>query len=74
MTDEPEVNPKLLRAKAGWAREGRLLTGTTADPDLVRLPPGQRLVKDWPVLDLASSRRSRRRNSASTSMVRCDGR
>jgi hypothetical protein len=30
---------------------GRLLTGKTADPS-VRLPPGQRLVMDWPVLDV----------------------
>ncbi len=35
-----------------WARDGRLLTGTTADPARDRLPPGQRLVRDWPVLDL----------------------
>ena len=37
-----------------WAREGRLLTGTTADPERDRLPPGQRLVRDWPVLDLGA--------------------
>ena len=43
---------KLIERKQDWAREGRLLTGTTADPEVVRLPPGQRLVKDWPVLDL----------------------
>jgi DMSO/TMAO reductase YedYZ molybdopterin-dependent catalytic subunit len=43
---------KLIEAKQGWARDGRLLTGTTADPERDRLPPGQRLVKDWPVLDL----------------------
>jgi DMSO/TMAO reductase YedYZ molybdopterin-dependent catalytic subunit len=43
---------KLIGRKQDWAREGRLLTGTTADPDTVRLPPGQRLVRDWPVLDL----------------------
>ena len=49
MTDE--LNEKLLRAKQEWAKQGRLLTGTTASPEQ-RLPPGQRLVKDWPVLDL----------------------
>lgn len=42
---------KLIEAKQAWARTGRLLTGTTAEPSQ-RLPPGQRLVKDWPVLDL----------------------
>ncbi len=54
MTDDaPEgSNAKLIRAKQGWAADGRLLTGTTADPETERLPPGQRLVKDWPVLDL----------------------
>ena len=45
-------NPdKLIRAKEAWAREGRLLIGQSADP-ATRLPPGQREVKDWPVLDL----------------------
>ena len=43
---------KLVARKQDWAREGRLLTGHTADPQAERLPPGQRLVKDWPVLDL----------------------
>ena len=43
---------KLVAAKQAWARAGRLLTGTTADPDTDRLPPGQRLVENWPVLDL----------------------
>src|SRR5580704_11333398 len=46
------INEKLIGAKQGWARDGRLLTGTTADPARDRLPPGQRLVRDWPVLDL----------------------
>jgi DMSO/TMAO reductase YedYZ molybdopterin-dependent catalytic subunit len=43
---------KLIARKQEWARDGRLLTGTTADPAVQRLPPGQRLVGDWPVLDL----------------------
>ncbi|MBV9782481.1 MAG: sulfite oxidase-like oxidoreductase [Acidisphaera sp.] len=43
------TNDKLIDRKQQWAREGRLLTGA-AGAD--RLPPGQRLVKDWPVLDL----------------------
>src|SRR5580698_8614453 len=46
------IKQKLIEAKQGWARDGRLLTGTTADPARDRLPPGQRLVRDWPVLDL----------------------
>lgn len=46
-----EIKTKLIEAKQAWAKAGRLLTGKTADPSL-RLPPGQRLVKDWPVLDL----------------------
>jgi DMSO/TMAO reductase YedYZ molybdopterin-dependent catalytic subunit len=50
--DTPHPNAKLLRTKQQWARDHRLITGTTADPAYVRLPPGQTLVKDWPVLDL----------------------
>jgi DMSO/TMAO reductase YedYZ molybdopterin-dependent catalytic subunit len=46
------VKDKLIAKKQDWAREGRLLTGLHADPTHERLPPGQRLVKDWPVLDL----------------------
>ncbi len=45
---------KLVARKQQWARDGRLLTGTVADPARDRLPPGQRLVKDWPVLDLGA--------------------
>jgi DMSO/TMAO reductase YedYZ molybdopterin-dependent catalytic subunit len=44
-----QVRDKLVQTKQAWAREGRLLTGTTGHD---RLPPGQRLVTDWPVLDL----------------------
>jgi len=43
---------KLVRTKQAWAEAGRLLTGTVADPSVDRLPPGQRLVENWPVLDL----------------------
>lgn len=45
------IKEKLIERKEDWAREGRLLTGTHATPEQ-RLPPGQRLVHDWPVLDL----------------------
>ena len=48
-----ESRPKLVAAKERWAREGRLLTGGHgARPENERLPPGQHLVRDWPVLDL----------------------
>ncbi|MFQ3665728.1 MAG: sulfite oxidase-like oxidoreductase [Sphingomonadaceae bacterium] len=50
MTDGPR--DKLVQVKQAWARAGRLLTGAP-DPDrALRLPPGQRLVTNWPVLDL----------------------
>ena len=56
MPDDDPPNPaaKLLASKRQWARDGRLLTGTTSDPAQSRLPPGQRLVQDWPVLDLGA--------------------
>ncbi|MGH7051934.1 MAG: sulfite oxidase-like oxidoreductase [Acetobacteraceae bacterium] len=46
-----QIKEKLIARKEDWAREGRLLTGQSASPGQ-RLPPGQRLVRDWPVLDL----------------------
>jgi DMSO/TMAO reductase YedYZ molybdopterin-dependent catalytic subunit len=50
---EPPSDPsKLTLSKQRWAHEGRFLTGRTARPETERLPPGQHLVKDWPVLDL----------------------
>jgi DMSO/TMAO reductase YedYZ molybdopterin-dependent catalytic subunit len=49
---DDDFNAKLIRSKQKWAAEGRLLTGRTARPDDERLPPGQRLVTNWPVLDL----------------------
>jgi len=56
MTDDVErdgkVKEKLVATKEAWARTGRGLTGETADPLLDRLPPGQHLTTDWPVLDL----------------------
>jgi len=55
MTDEPtifgKIKDKLIGKKQEWAEAGRGLTGVTA-PHEQRLPPGQHLVKDWPVLDL----------------------
>jgi DMSO/TMAO reductase YedYZ molybdopterin-dependent catalytic subunit len=49
-----QIRDKLVAKKQQWARDGRLLTGITADPARDRLPPGQRLVQDWPVLDLGA--------------------
>jgi DMSO/TMAO reductase YedYZ molybdopterin-dependent catalytic subunit len=46
-----KVKAKLIETKQKWAGEGRLLTGESAAPT-VRLPPGQREVKNWPILDL----------------------
>ncbi|MEP9351743.1 sulfite oxidase-like oxidoreductase [Xanthobacter sp. KR7-225] len=43
---------KLTRTKLRWAKEGKFLTGRVTRPESERLPPGQHLVKDWPVLDL----------------------
>ncbi len=43
---------KLIAAKEQWARAGRLLV--PAPPERRRLPPGQELVRDWPVLDLGT--------------------
>jgi len=45
------LKEKLIETKQNWARDGRLITGAAAEYEQ-RLPPGQRLVKDWPVLDL----------------------
>lgn len=53
MADDNEpTDSKLTRTKEKWAREGRFLTGTITRPEDQRLPPGQHLTKDWPVLDL----------------------
>jgi hypothetical protein len=59
MADENEPPPvsKLTRTKQRWAREGRFLTGRTSRPEQQRLPPGQHLTRDWPVLDLGLHRR-----------------
>ncbi|WP_407113735.1 sulfite oxidase-like oxidoreductase [Bradyrhizobium sp. LMG 9283] len=52
MTDETPSDSKLTRTKEKWAREGRFLTGKITRSEDQRLPPGQHLTKDWPVLDL----------------------
>jgi DMSO/TMAO reductase YedYZ molybdopterin-dependent catalytic subunit len=53
MTDETTpADSKLTRTKQLWAKQGKFITGTTLRPEGERLPPGQHLVRDWPVLDL----------------------
>lgn len=53
MSDEqiPE-DSKLTTSKRRWAAEGKFLTGRISREETERLPPGQHLVKNWPVLDL----------------------
>ena len=50
--DHTPPESKLTQTKQRWAREGRFLTGKIARPHDQRLPPGQHLTQDWPVLDL----------------------
>jgi DMSO/TMAO reductase YedYZ molybdopterin-dependent catalytic subunit len=53
MSDDPTpADSKLTTSKRRWASEGKFLTGRISRPDTDRLPPGQHLVKNWPVLDL----------------------
>ncbi len=52
MSDGGGFKDKLVAVKQAWARAGRLLTGTPDEAHEHRLPPGQRLVTNWPVLDL----------------------
>jgi DMSO/TMAO reductase YedYZ molybdopterin-dependent catalytic subunit len=49
---EGGIRAKLVSVKEVWARAGRLLTGSHDPEHANRLPPGQRLVSNWPVLDL----------------------
>ncbi|WP_207791561.1 sulfite oxidase-like oxidoreductase [Sandaracinobacteroides saxicola] len=46
------MSEKLIGVKQAWAKAGRLLTGKADEGYEARLPPGQRLVTNWPVLDL----------------------
>ncbi len=53
MSDEQiPQDSKLTTSKRRWATEGKFLTGRVSRPEAERLPPGQHLVKNWPVLDL----------------------
>ena len=50
--DQIPADSKLTTSKRRWAAEGKFLTGRVSRPEAERLPPGQHLVKNWPVLDL----------------------
>ena len=52
MTEQTPPDSKLTATKQAWAGQGRFLTGNPAPVGRDRLPPGQHLVRDWPVLDL----------------------
>jgi DMSO/TMAO reductase YedYZ molybdopterin-dependent catalytic subunit len=52
--DLPE-DTKLTKTKSRWAELGKFLTGQSSRPEDTRLPPGQHLVKNWPVLDLGQT-------------------
>jgi DMSO/TMAO reductase YedYZ molybdopterin-dependent catalytic subunit len=52
VSEDAPADSKLTTTKQRWAEQGRFLTGHTAQPERDRLPPGQHLVRDWPVLDL----------------------
>ena len=56
MADTPE-DSKLTQTKSKWAQLGKFLTGHTSRPEDSRLPPGQHLVKNWPILDLGQTPR-----------------
>src|SRR5260370_31207302 len=47
-----KIKEKLIRSKQEWAEQGRLITGRPDLGHVNRLPPGQKEVKNWPVLDL----------------------
>src|SRR3981081_2981293 len=47
-----KIKDKLISSKQEWAKEGRLLTGMPDEQHKNRLPPGQKEVWNWPVLDL----------------------
>ena len=57
MTDDPLIpadRAKLVARKTAWARERRTPAGRPGEAGARRLPPGQHLVRDWPVLDLGT--------------------
>lgn len=52
MSEDEAPETKLTQTKRRWAEQGRFLTGGIGRQGTDRLPPGQHLVKNWPVLDL----------------------
>ena len=52
-TPQPQVRGRLAETKQKWAESGRFLTGMDHSPE-ERLPPGQKLVTNWPILDLGT--------------------
>jgi len=55
MSSDPSgPNDKLIRVKEQWAADKRLITGRPDLGHVNRLPPGQKEVKNWPVLDLGA--------------------
>ena len=61
MTDTPD-DSRLTQTKSKWAQLGKFLTGTISRPEDSRLPPGQHLVKNWPILDLGQTPNIAREN------------
>ncbi len=47
-----KIKDKLIRSKQDWAAQGRGITGRPDQGHVHRLPPGQKLTQNWPVLDL----------------------
>src|ERR1700749_4267213 len=47
-----QIREKRIRSKEEWAKDKRLITGRPDAGHVNRLPPGQKEVKNWPVLDL----------------------
>lgn len=54
-TTTPPEDSKLTKSKSRWAELGKFLTGHTSRPEDSRLPPGQHLVRNWPILDLGQT-------------------
>jgi DMSO/TMAO reductase YedYZ molybdopterin-dependent catalytic subunit len=50
----PPDDSKLTRTKREWAEKKRFLTGRIARAEGERLPPGQHVVTNWPILDLGN--------------------
>jgi DMSO/TMAO reductase YedYZ molybdopterin-dependent catalytic subunit len=53
--DQTPEDSKLTTSKRRWAAEHKFITGNISRPETERLPPGQHLVKNWPVLDLGQT-------------------